>query len=128
MQQMGLQIFNASNFTAQGRCQSSVKELEICAFWLSLRGFYRVICRAVSLVQVFNPPYVPTPDQEVHMPGIAKAWAGGLRGRVVIDRFLPMVLPNLETAFQFISPYMLACDTFGHSFHLQAVSKSKYLK
>ncbi|KAK9804204.1 hypothetical protein WJX72_001057 [[Myrmecia] bisecta] len=40
---------------------------------------------------VFNPPYVPTPDEEVYRNGLARAWAGGCRGRVVIDRVLSML-------------------------------------
>lgn len=39
-------------------------------------------------VMVVNPPYVPTPEDEVGRAGIASAWAGGEDGRVVIDRIL----------------------------------------
>ncbi|GJP46003.1 hypothetical protein CLOM_g5346 [Closterium sp. NIES-68] len=39
-------------------------------------------------VLIFNPPYVPTSPQEVRRPGITQAWAGGNRGREVIDRVM----------------------------------------
>ncbi|KAF8390834.1 hypothetical protein HHK36_023133 [Tetracentron sinense] len=39
-------------------------------------------------VMVVNPPYVPTPEDEVGRNGIASAWAGGENGRSVIDRIL----------------------------------------
>jgi len=42
-------------------------------------------------VIAFNPPYVPTPAEEVARGGIAAAWAGGHRGRAVIDRALPAI-------------------------------------
>ncbi|CAN0910482.1 Methyltransferase N6AMT1 [Linum grandiflorum] len=48
-------------------------------------------CRLAGKVDlmVVNPPYVPTPEDEVGREGIAAAWAGGMNGRRVIDRLLP---------------------------------------
>jgi len=46
-------------------------------------------------VLVFNPPYVPTPDDEVdaaqHGAGIAGSWAGGEDGMQVTDTLLSQV-------------------------------------
>ncbi|XP_052181590.1 uncharacterized protein LOC127794491 isoform X3 [Diospyros lotus] len=41
-------------------------------------------------VMVVNPPYVPTPEEEVGCDGIVSAWAGGENGRTVIDKILPI--------------------------------------
>lgn len=47
---------------------------------------------------VCNPPYVPTPDEEVGRGGIAAAWAGGARGRQITDRIISL-------APQMLSPH-----------------------
>jgi len=45
---------------------------------------------------IFNPPYVPTPDDEVAGNGIEASWAGGERGRRVIDRVIPQIAELLS--------------------------------
>ena len=55
-----------------------------------VQPFLPRMLHGVDLV-IFNPPYVVTPDQEVDLGGIAAAWAGGFRGRRVIDRVLDVL-------------------------------------
>ena len=47
-------------------------------------------------ILLFNPPYVPTPDEEVGSSGIEASWAGGKDGRRVIDRALDAIPQLLE--------------------------------
>ncbi|RAL45945.1 unnamed protein product [Cuscuta campestris] len=51
-----------------------------------------VEARLAGLVDVLvvNPPYVPTPEEEVGREGITSAWAGGENGLSVINKILPV--------------------------------------
>eukprot|EP00752_Nemacystus_decipiens_P012984 g11488.t1 len=89
-------IFMAAeiNPRAAGACLLTAKankvepfEVVCCDLALCMRDRLR---RQVDIL-VFNPPYVPTPPEEVGSKDIAAAWAGGERGRQVVDRFLPDV-------------------------------------
>ncbi|XP_074559339.1 uncharacterized protein LOC141815305 [Curcuma longa] len=52
-------------------------------------GLQKNLAGLVDVV-VVNPPYVPTPEEEVGCKGITASWAGGERGRSIIDRILPV--------------------------------------
>jgi release factor glutamine methyltransferase len=59
-------------------------------------------------ILLFNPPYVPTPDDEVGSTGIEASWAGGLHGRRVVDRALPQIASLLKK--QSGIAYMITVD------------------
>mmetsp|Transcript_25314 Transcript_25314/g.54472 ORF Transcript_25314/g.54472 Transcript_25314/m.54472 type:complete len:301 (+) Transcript_25314:54-956(+) len=59
-------------------------------------------------ILIFNPPYVPTPDEEVGSDGIEASWAGGKNGRVVLDRALPQIAQLL--AFPHGVAYIVVVD------------------
>ena len=82
--------------------------------------------RGAVHVLIFNPPYVPTPDEEVadfssaatstHDKNnvddniIAAAWAGGTHGRRVVDRALPQMQALLATAARAGACYLVTVD------------------
>ncbi|KAK6141554.1 hypothetical protein DH2020_024703 [Rehmannia glutinosa] len=64
-------------------CHAEVLNTDIAS------GLEKRLSKSVD-VMVVNPPYVPTPEEEVGCYGIASAWAGGENGRRVIDKILPV--------------------------------------
>merc|ERR1712056_138759 len=47
-------------------------------------------------IGICNPPYVPTETEEMQGCGIQISWAGGERGREMIDRLLPWIGKQLS--------------------------------
>ncbi len=77
-------VHNNSTTTAPRRPHSMdcvVADLADC--------FVERLAGAVDVL-LFNPPYVPTDDAELGHTDLRAAWAGGAKGRVVIDRFMPV--------------------------------------
>jgi release factor glutamine methyltransferase len=59
-------------------------------------------------VLLFNPPYVPTPTEEIRSSWIARSWAGGIKGREVTD----LLLDKLETYLSLTGRmYLVALDS-----------------
>jgi len=74
--------------------------IHACYCILALRLFLDVI--------FFNPPYVCTPNEEVRGCGIEASWAGGVDGRLVLDRALPQIAQLL--AFPHGVAYFISID------------------
>ncbi|KAF5179772.1 hemK methyltransferase family member [Thalictrum thalictroides] len=83
-------------------------------------------------VIVVNPPYIPTPEDEVGKDGIASAWAAGENGRSVINRILP-VADKLLSNKGYASRIVVQRSTEEESLHVikfwrDAESESKQKK
>mmetsp|Transcript_82386 Transcript_82386/g.241831 ORF Transcript_82386/g.241831 Transcript_82386/m.241831 type:complete len:260 (-) Transcript_82386:232-1011(-) len=76
-------------------------------------------------VGLCNPPYVPTTDpEEMHSCGIAASWAGGERGREVIDLLLPCIAGLLAPGGLFY----LVCVAENHPDEIMSVVASSGLR
>ncbi|XP_078689560.1 methyltransferase HEMK2-like [Branchiostoma floridae x Branchiostoma belcheri] len=67
-------------------------------------------------VMIFNPPYVVTPSEEVGSHGIEASWAGGVKGREVMDRFFPLVPKLLSDrgVFYLVTIEQNKAEEIGH--------------
>lgn len=83
---------NAKALDASRRT-AEANNVEISFSQVDLLGEDAPVDNSVDVL-LFNPPYVPTPPEEVGGTSIEASWAGGLHGREVINRFLP-ILPHL---------------------------------
>lgn len=73
----------SSLLKARGSARSDVIRASLTGNLRVAGGIEVIIC---------NPPYVPTPSEEMEGCGISVSWAGGDRGREVIDVLLPQVV------------------------------------
>ncbi|KAJ8327904.1 hypothetical protein BDV3_005245 [Batrachochytrium dendrobatidis] len=79
--------FAAKTTLKTGQANKIQIDAVITSFTSSL---HQRICHNIDVL-IFNPPYVVTTSDEVGSHGIEAAWAGGIDGREVIDKFLPLV-------------------------------------
>jgi methylase of polypeptide subunit release factors len=57
---------------------------------------------------IFNPPYVPTDDNEIYGNDIEISWAGGINGRKIIDESLQQIATMLTKPYGIC--YMITVD------------------
>ena len=58
---------------------------------------------------VSNPPYVPTPSDELPSSGPGRAWEAGQTGRVFIDRICSQVADHLTPAGRLLMVHSTVC-------------------
>nr|CDS29286.1 hemK methyltransferase family [Hymenolepis microstoma] len=88
--------FQACLATKQVFTDNNVKLLDsICA---NLFSSLRSSSVGLADIVLFNPPYVPTEENELlkAKSTLSAAWAGGPKGRMVIDAFIKQVEPFLS--------------------------------
>uniref|UniRef100_A0A1B6CUB7 Methyltransferase HEMK2 n=2 Tax=Clastoptera arizonana TaxID=38151 RepID=A0A1B6CUB7_9HEMI len=73
-------------------------------------------------VLVFNPPYVVTENDEISGT-LQRAWAGGLDGRIVMDRLFSMLPELLSSKGCF---YVVVIDENKPNDIISSLSKSKF--
>lgn len=78
---------------AAARCTSAVFHARQVTLADVIQGSLTDCLRETGLVDIVicNPPYVPTDEDEMQGCGISVSWAGGKRGREVIDVLMPKV-------------------------------------
>jgi release factor glutamine methyltransferase len=96
---VNIRRINAETMMEQQICEQPSR-VELCLVHCNIAtSLLPFLTNQVDVV-ICNPPYVPTPPEEVvnDMAGnlITAAWAGGLHGRQVIDRIVPQMMQLLR--------------------------------
>jgi release factor glutamine methyltransferase len=78
---------------------NGVKTLETVQMNL-VDAFFPRLENAIDIL-LFNPPYVPTPSEELQGLGIERSWAGGERGREILDKVLPSISVRRALPFRY---------------------------
>ena len=85
-----IEITNLTNHLFTPSLKSNQIQLESITTDL-VNGLLPRLYHSIDIL-CFNPPYVVTTSEDLHSSkSIEKAWAGGIDGREVIDRVLPLV-------------------------------------
>lgn len=58
---------------------------------------------------VSNPPYLPSPREELPRSGLSRAWEGGARGRAIIDRICATAPEHLRPAGTLLLAHSSVC-------------------
>jgi release factor glutamine methyltransferase len=112
----GIQAINAALLGARrivaidinpyaSRCASRNVRLNGLTTWISIVSgdlFHSLRKGILFDTVVFNPPYLKTKSSEYDKGWLEKAWAGGPKGRLIIDRFINRLSEHLKiggTAF-----------------------------
>ncbi|XP_068620413.1 methyltransferase N6AMT1-like [Battus philenor] len=90
-------------------CFSTDINIKACMMTKSTATYNKVIVETINMdlgscfiekkfdLIVFNPPYVVTESKECGGHDITASWAGGVKGREITDRLLPMI-PKILTS------------------------------
>eukprot|EP00762_Andalucia_godoyi_P003742 ANDGO_08581.mRNA.1 eRF1 methyltransferase catalytic subunit MTQ2 len=86
------------NPIACATCSATYRENQVSQADVVHGDLVTSLCDSSVDVVIFNPPYVPSEEDELGTQDVIASYAGGWKGRVVIDRFVTLVFPKLRSS------------------------------